>query len=522
MGGRGGRRGVARHAGTRLIARSIDTAYRRAGPRWGLAFYTWISVVAFSTGIMTLLAAVPYLDATWAQLATLAPAWAAANTASLVVVVVLTRSRFRSAIAWIGGARSPELAVAAWDELVAELSRFIVMAVGVFSVCAIPAVVVATDVLDLPWYGGVMAALAVEITIVVAALLDYLGFDLLSRPVLRDMAAWLPPTFEPPRPSPPLRARLVAGMTVTSLYGVGLGTAIGATSLSPAVKLSVGLGFAVLMSATLVLFIATLLSDAVVTPMSDLVSAMRAVRRGDLDTRVPLLAADEVGYLAQSFNEMAGGLAERQVLHSAMGMYVAPSVVDRVLSEGADLAGEEIEVTVMFVDIRDFTAASDGQLPRETVGMLNDFFELVVPLVVDYGGHTNKFLGDGLLAAFGAPERFEDHADRALRSAQAILAAVEARYEGSIRIGIGVNSGPVVVGSVGGGGRLEYTLIGDTVNLAQRVEQLTKELGTPLLFTDATRACLEDVPSNLSSQGSIPIRGKRTSIEVHTLSDYAR
>jgi class 3 adenylate cyclase len=422
----------------------------------------------------------------------------------------------------MSGTRSAELAVSAWDALVAEMAVFIIKAVAVFTVLAIPAEIVAARVLDLPWYGALAMAFAVEITIVIAALLDYLGFELLSRPVLRDMASYLPASFEPPRRSPTLRLRLVAGMTVTSLYGAGLGTAIGATSLSPAVKLAAGLGFGLLMSLTLVLFIASLLTNAVVTPVNDLVAGMRRVQRGELEVRVPLLGADEIGFLARSFNEMIAGLAEREVLRSAMGLYVDPFVAERILAEGIELTGDSVDVSIMFVDIRDFTAGADGQQPHETVSALNEFFALVVPVVVGHGGHANKFLGDGLLAVFGAPERFDNHADRAVSAAQEIAEAVGQRYGSRLRIGIGINSGSVVVGTVGGGGRLEYTLIGDAVNVAKRVEQLTKDLGDTILLTEATRVLLSQPGVRLLARGAIPVRGKTKSVEIHALADMAR
>ncbi len=201
-----------------------------------------------------------------------------------------------------------------------------------------------------------------------------------------------------------------------------------------------------------------------------------------------------------------------------MGLYISPQVADRFLIEGPDLAGEEIIVSVAFVDIRDFTATAAQQRPDETVSMLNDFFELVVPIVARHGGHANKFLGDGLLAVFGAPERFDDHADRAMAAAVEIDRAVRARYGERLRVGIGVNSGAVIVGSVGGGGRLEYTVIGDAVNVAKRVEQLTKELGETILITEATSAPATRPHPDLESKGDITVRGKTGPLALYAIS----
>jgi adenylate cyclase len=123
-------------------------------------------------------------------------------------------------------------------------------------------------------------------------------------------------------------------------------------------------------------------------------------------------------------------------------------------------------------------------------------------------GHANKFLGDGMLAVFGAPDPLPDHADRALRAADEIAEEVTARFGGEVRIGIGLNSGPVVVGSVGGGGRLEFAVIGDPVNVAARVEAATRETGDTILLTEATRCLLKDEGAGLAPRGEIPLKGK--------------
>jgi class 3 adenylate cyclase len=212
---------------------------------------------------------------------------------------------------------------------------------------------------------------------------------------------------------------------------------------------------------------------------------------------------------------MLTGLEERERLRTAFGSYVSPDVADRVMTEGELLEGEDVEVTVMFVDICDFTSFAERSTARETVAYLNDFFGLVVPVVEQGGGSANKFIGDGVLAVFGAPERLPDHASRALATACEVAAAVERRYGGELRVGIGLNSGPVSVGSVGGGGRLEFTVIGDTVNVAARVERLTRETGDPILLTEATR-CLLDGKVRVEPRGEVELKGKSDPVPVYT------
>src|SRR5207253_3826487 len=131
------------------------------------------------------------------------------------------------------------------------------------------------------------------------------------------------------------------------------------------------------------------------------------------------------------------GLEERERLREAFGSYVDPEIAERVLQEGEMLEGEEVEVSVIFIDIFDFTAFAERSSARETVAYLNDFFGLVVPIINRHGGHANKFIGDGVLGVFGAPERLRDHADRALAAACEIAPAVEERYGDELPMGVG-------------------------------------------------------------------------------------
>src|SRR5581483_7816709 len=128
------------------------------------------------------------------------------------------------------------------------------------------------------------------------------------------------------------------------------------------------------------------------------------VAAGDLSVRVPVTGTDETGQLAGSFNEMMRGLQERETLHEAFGVFVDPQLADRVLAEGTDLQGEEVEVSVLFLDIREFTSFAERSSAREVVARLNEFFSEVVPVLHHHGGHANKFVGDGLLGVFGAPD----------------------------------------------------------------------------------------------------------------------
>jgi len=171
----------------------------------------------------------------------------------------------------------------------------------------------------------------------------------------------------------------------------------------------------------------------------------------------------------------------------------------------------------MFVDIRDFTPFAESHTAEDTVARLNELFEIVVPAVVDAGGHVNKFLGDGALAVFGAPNDLADHADAALNAAVLIHRLVAERFEGALRIGIGINTGVVIAGTIGGGGKLEFTLIGDTVNVAARVEQLTKATHDSILLTQQSVDALASRPPRLLDRGSHTLRGKSAPAQLFGL-----
>jgi class 3 adenylate cyclase len=148
------------------------------------------------------------------------------------------------------------------------------------------------------------------------------------------------------------------------------------------------------------------------------------------------------------------------------------------------------------------------------VGLLNEFYAQVVPVLLKHGGHANKFIGDGLLGVFGAPVRLADHADRAVAAALEIAALVRDTFGARIRIGIGVNSGPVVAGTIGGGGRVDFTVIGDAVNTAARVEAVTRQTGDDVLVTDATRRLLTSDMGGFVERGAVELKGKAERVRV--------
>jgi adenylate cyclase len=200
----------------------------------------------------------------------------------------------------------------------------------------------------------------------------------------------------------------------------------------------------------------------------------------------------------------------RDRVTSLFGQHVSPQVVERLLLEGTSTESDIREVAVMFVDFRSFTAGARSRSPQDVVDRLDGAFAVLVEILDRHGGIVNKFLGDGFLALFGAPFEAEDPAHRAVAAARVMLAAMERINSGSswpLRIGIGIHFGEVVAGNIGSPRRKEYTVIGDTVNFASRLEALNKDFNSQLLISSSVRDVLGEDGGDAISLGEVQIRG---------------
>ncbi len=219
------------------------------------------------------------------------------------------------------------------------------------------------------------------------------------------------------------------------------------------------------------------LARGLAAPIRQLSGAARAIGEGKLDARIPSTGDDELGVLAQAMASMAQGLQERERLHDLFGKYMANQVVQQLLDQGeVRLEGELREVTVVLTDIRGYTSLTGSLGAEQIVALLNDYFGVLIDVVNSHGGVIDKFMGDALLCWFGAPVDQPDHRARATLAAATIMHRLEAwnagrQAQGLARVetGIGLATGQVVVGNIGSLARVEYTAIGDAVNLASRL-----------------------------------------------------
>lgn len=502
----------------------FDRVYRRLGPRYPirvLAVAVRLEYLIIILGVAGLALYVPVSFSDFLLLAALA---LAGQEGYGLFALRFFRPRLEPVARWIDGDRDAEKTGAAWSAMAsvpAELLRFwwrggyplpAGLAWSVFAIWllglpawAIPVLFVSAEVLFA--YGNGMVFFLVERAI---------------QPVLDDIASDLSDEAEVQAIRLPLRWRLLSALpavnVVTGVLVVGLvqGGHPGLGALGIAVGASLAVAF------TVGFVFSLLLADSVVSPIHRLQAATERVGSGDLATRVPVGAVDETGALTRAFNRMLGGLEERERLRDAFGTFVDPSLAERVARDGTDLRGEEVEVSILFMDVRGFTTLSEQASAREVVAQLNALYDVVVPLILKHGGHANKFIGDGLLAVFGAPDRLDDHADRAVAASLEIAERVEAGAAGDLRVGLGINTGTVVVGTIGGGGRLDFTVIGDVVNTASRIESATRKTGDAVLISEATRSRLSGELGGWDQRPAITLKGKAQPVQLYGSRRLAR
>jgi len=228
--------------------------------------------------------------------------------------------------------------------------------------------------------------------------------------------------------------------------------------------------------------LAVFLAKNVSEPLQSFESAMTAVRRGDLDTQVPVVSNDEIGHMAEGFNRMVRDLKEVETIKDTFGRYLSREIVDEILKSpgGVELKGELRDISILVADLRDFTRMTEALGPRQVLEIVNRYLEIMTDIIVGHRGTIDEFTGDGILVFFGAPQALPDHCKRAVRCAldmQQAMAGLNIqlseRFLPELRMGIGINSGRLIVGNIGSEKRKKYGALGSPINLAFRVEAQT-------------------------------------------------
>jgi adenylate cyclase len=245
-------------------------------------------------------------------------------------------------------------------------------------------------------------------------------------------------------------------------------------------------------------------SLTITRPVKELVLGALAVEQGRYDYRLKSKQQHEVGRFIGTFNEMMVGLSEKEKIRSIMNKVVSKEVAHELLQNRMELGGAERRASILFTDIRDFTNIAESMAPTDLVQMLNDYFSRMSPIIDKEGGVIDKYIGDAIMAVFGAPVEFPDDALRAVRAGAAMIKELSAfNTERTalglppINIGMGINCGTVVAGNIGSESRLNYTIIGDPVNLASRLEGLTRLYEVGMIVS-------EDVAARVT--GEFPLR----------------
>lgn len=280
---------------------------------------------------------------------------------------------------------------------------------------------------------------------------------------------------------------------------------------------------AVLMIAILFIYF---FSKTISTPVKKLAAASDQIERGDYEINLKPKSKDEIGLLTERFVSMGKGLAERERLKDSFGRFVNKEIAEKAARGELTMGGEHKEVTIFFSDIRSFTAISEKLEPSEVVEFLNDYMTRMVECVNNTHGVVDKFIGDAVMAVWGAPVSSGSPAQDALNCVRGCLMMRSALQEFNvgrggdkkpiIKIGCGVNTGPVIAGQIGSSQRMEYTVIGDAVNFASRTEALNKPLGTDILITENTYELVKDHVL-VEQMPSVTVKGKEKPVRMYAV-----
>ncbi len=274
------------------------------------------------------------------------------------------------------------------------------------------------------------------------------------------------------------------------------------------------------------LFFIILFSTTLTRPLEVLLRATEEVAKGNFEANASIKTKDEVGQLAQAFDKMVVGLKERDKVKTLFNKFHGTGIANKLITGEMKLGGDFREATVFFSDIRGFTATSEKATPQEVVDMLNEYFKVMVAIITKNKGVVDKFIGDAIMAVWGAPESFGNDAANALKAClemRQALAELNAtrieRKQSPIKIGMGVHSGDLIAGTIGSDDRMEYTVIGDTVNMASRIEAATKAYGTDFLVSEVTYEKVKEFFTFVQA-GTATVKGKSEPLKLFKVTGY--
>ena len=255
-----------------------------------------------------------------------------------------------------------------------------------------------------------------------------------------------------------------------------------------------------------------ILARGITGPLRKLVLSTQHISAGDYQQHIQADRKDELGQLTSAFNTMAKGLAERDKVRDLLGKVVSPEIAEELLRREITLGGEDREVTILFADCHGFTSFSEGQAPREVLEHLNQTLTLLTQLIEAESGVVDKYIGDAIMALYGAPVEQPDAASKAVSAALSMVAAMQ-KSDALLQVGIGINSGWVVAGNMGSNSRMNYSVIGDNVNLASRLEALTRYYGVPILVSDQTRTSAPEF--SYREIDRVQVKGRQQAIGIY-------
>ena len=493
-----------------------DRLLERLGKRYFL-----LAIVFQHIGTLILGSAVVYLvtsfydPSTEEQLLAIGVGIVFVETAMLVALNS-ARSLFAPIKAWeCGEGRTPDGAAKAWEAAVAFPRRwFTRVSLQVSLIAAVPGSIVNVQILDLGWVSIVPMLMGTIAACAYGTMINYALTEFVLEPVIARIAIDLPPRFHFSRAGVPLHKRLAIALPVMcAMVGTVVAAIVsdGGGGEGIVVGVLVALGAAAFFSTEA----GVLVGRSFIAPVHTLQHAMRRVDDGDYTVRVPVVTGDELGELTDYFNRMAAGLAEREQMREAFGTYLDKEVAQSSSTRARSPAeGVEVDVSIVFCDVRDFTTWRETRDRHRGGGDPEPrLFELIVPIVDAHGGHVDKFIGDGVMAGVRDRPRASRTTPTARSSRRCEIVAAVNAGRGRCAWASAINTGRVVAGSIGGGGRLNFSVIGDAVNVAARVEAMTRKTGDDVLITAATRERLLR-PPRLTSRGEAPLKGRAATVEL--------